>query len=450
MSCEDCQAGPGQGVCLSSLGRQISALSSEICAYFSRHGSPRPTFDSYGGEFPEDAEYEAIRASLNDVAVDLLTLVNGPKITLRDMFFSHYDLAAMQVALDRHFFHHIPLPSDIADGHSASQGASRSVVEIAAKSGMDEGRTGALLKLLVSRRILQQVKQPGSSAEHFKHTSLSASLVRDAEWHALGDMKLDDMFKASSQLSAAISRSPNASDANRSAFQHCFGMPIYQYYEQDPERGKRFSQAMSSWSKVNEKRAELRDSFPWGSLGDGKVVDVGGGSGHISMNLAREFPSLRFVVQDRSTVQLGHNQDHHTGRVSFQQHDFFSPQPVHDASAFLLRQILHNYHDEDGVRIIRALVPALEKCSPETPVLVNEIILPGAGTVTKFEEHLLRQADVSMMVVLGAKQRSREDWDRLFKDADQRFEIVNTHANPLGLGMLRVHLIRDNTPSESK
>jgi 2-polyprenyl-3-methyl-5-hydroxy-6-metoxy-1,4-benzoquinol methylase len=38
---------------------------------------------------------------------------------------------------------------------------------------------------------------------------------------------------------------------------------------------------------VNEKGTELRDGFPWASLGSGKVVDIGGGSGHISNELAR-------------------------------------------------------------------------------------------------------------------------------------------------------------------
>ncbi|KAI8945338.1 putative O-methyltransferase [Xylaria longipes] len=441
MSYQNCKTGPEECISIGSLGKQVSSLSLQVCAYLDRHSCPRPTFEADGGEVPEDPEYEALRASLNDVALDLLCLVNGSKTTLRDMFFSHYDLAAMQVALDRRFFAHIPLPSGSANGHGTSQVTSKSVAEIAAKSGMDEDRTGALLKLLASRRIFQQVKQDDSGAENFKHTALSASLARDAEWHALGDMKLGDMFKASSQLSTLVSRSPHASGAAHSAFQHHFGLPVYHYYEQNPEKGKRFARAMSSWSKVNERDTELRDNFAWASLGDGTVVDVGGGSGHISIKLAREFPSLRFVVQDRSPVQLRHDQEHLAGRVSFQQHDFFNPQPIHVASAFLLRQVLHNYNDEDSIRIIRALVPALEKCGRETPVLINDVILPEAGTVTRFEEHLLRQVDVSMMVVLGAKQRSRRDWARLFNDADPRFEIVNVRSNPLGVGLLQVHLM---------
>lgn len=110
-------------------------------------------------------------------------------------------------------------------------------------------------------------------------------------------------------------------------------------------------------------------------------------------------------------------------RLTFQQHDFFSPQPVHDANAFLIRQCLHNYNDEDCIKILRAIVPALEKCNPGTPLLINEIILPEAGTVARCEEHSLRQLDLLMMVVLGSKQRSIRQFEDILQQADPRFKV---------------------------
>lgn len=130
------------------------------------------------------------------------------------------------------------------------------------------------------------------------------------------------------------------------------------------------------------------------------------------------------------------------GRVTFQQHDFFDPQPVEDGSAYFLRQCLHNNSDGDAVRIIRAVVPALERCAPETPLLINEVILPEPGTATRFEEHHLRQVDFCMMVTLGAKQRSEGEFNKLIKEADERLEIVSVHRNPQGVGLLEVHLKR--------
>jgi len=246
---QNSKAVPVTDICISSLGRRISLLASQVSDYLDRKDSPQPTLEAHGGDVPEDPQYEALRASLNDAALDLLFLVNGPRITLRDMFFSHYDLAAMQVALNRGFFSHVPLSPGPTNDHGVSQAASISVIDIAVKSGMDEDRTAALLKLLASRRIFQQVEQVDNEVEHFKHTALSASLARDAEWHSLADMKLDDMFKASSELSTLITHSPYDSSSTKSAFQQRFGTTMYQYYDQNPEKGTRFAHAMSSWSK---------------------------------------------------------------------------------------------------------------------------------------------------------------------------------------------------------
>ncbi len=111
------------------------------------------------------------------------------------------------------------------------------------------------------------------------------------------------------------------------------------------------------------------------------------------------------------------------GRVTFQQHNFFKPQRIHGASAFFIRQCIHNWNDTDSIKILRAFVPALEKCKLGTPLLINDTILPEPGSKTRFEEHDLRQLDIAMLVVLGAKQRTEEEFWKLLRAADERFEV---------------------------
>ena len=132
------------------------------------------------------------------------------------------------------------------------------------------------------------------------------------------------------------------------------------------------------------------------------------------------------------------------GRITFQQQDFFEPQPIHDADAFLLRQCLHNYNDTDCIKIIGAVVPALEKCKEGTPFLINDIIMPRSGTTIRYEEHYLRQFDFCMLTLVGGKQRTEQEFDDLLKAADPRLEIVKVFKNPLGPGLLEVHLKRRN------
>ena len=80
----------------------------------------------------------------------------------------------------------------------------------------------------------------------------------------------------------------------------------------------------------------------WASLGKGTMVDVGGGKGFASIEIARAFPDLTFVVQDlEETAAAGLAQlpEDLKARVSFMTHDFFSPQPVKNADVYYLRAV---------------------------------------------------------------------------------------------------------------
>lgn len=112
-----------------------------------------------------------------------------------------------------------------------------------------------------------------------------------------------------------------------------------------------------------------------------------------------------------------------SSRVSFQRHDFFTAQsPAAGISAYLLRQCLHNWSDEDSVKIIKTFIPALE-ASPETALLINEGIMPNRGDVALHEERMFRQMDLAMFVTTNAKQRTEEDWRALVANADRRLKV---------------------------
>jgi hypothetical protein len=127
------------------------------------------------------------------------------------------------------------------------------------------------------------------------------------------------------------------------------------------------------------------------------------------------------------------------GRVSFTKASFFEPQTYKGAAAYMIRQCTHNWADKDVVTMFKSVVPGLESSPPETPLLINDIILPEPGTVSRIWEREMRQADMVMLVSYGAKQRTRAEFESLLKEADTRYEIRKVHDSG-ALGVLEVYL----------
>jgi hypothetical protein len=194
---------------------------------------------------------------------------------------------------------------------------------------------------------------------------------------------------------------------------------------------------------VNLNINALKEAFPWGDL-EGTVVDVGGGSGKVAITLAEEFPALDFVVQDFADMYAAGQSlltDNTRQRVSFMQHSFFEPQPVGNAAAYILRACALNWCDQDVVSMFRSLVPGLERSKPTTPLLINDLILPAQGSLTRDFERGLRQIDLIMLVCFGGKLRTQLEFDTLLKQADARYEIRSFRPEGL-MGLLEVYLRR--------
>lgn len=87
-----------------------------------------------------------------------------------------------------------------------------------------------------------------------------------------------------------------------------------------------------------------------------KVVDVGGGEGHIAIYLAIRFGDLEFVDQDMGKMienaEVGLTAEL-KGRVRFMEHDLWALQTV-QAGVLLFHWIFYNWSDKYCVDILRA------------------------------------------------------------------------------------------------
>lgn len=211
-------------------------------------------------------------------------------------------------------------------------------------------------------------------------------------------------------------------DAKNLPFHRALGtdLPPFEWMKQRPEQMKALGHAMRiervrSWVESYPIGAEI-SSFraPADSV---LLVDVGGGFGQQSVAFKTQVPTIsgRIVVQDVASTLV------HAPKIDgieFHEHDFFTLQPIKGAKFYYLRHILHDWTDEDSIRILQNLTPAL---APESRIVIDEVVLPDTNVPWQ-----CAFMDLTMAASLGGCERSRDEWDSLLGRAG--LQIVDVHT----------------------
>lgn len=171
---------------------------------------------------------------------------------------------------------------------------------------------------------------------------------------------------------------------------------MFEFFEEHPDRMSRFKDAMSFLQTFpGLETSYVVKGFDWASLGRATIVDVGGSHGLVSIDIAKEYPDLHFVVQDLPKVIEDVKTKapaEVTDRVRFMAHDFFTEQPVKDADIYYFRWIFHDWSDKYSIKILKALIPALK---PGARIVLSERCLEPPCTLSLRQERWNRCAHTS-------------------------------------------------------
>jgi SAM-dependent methyltransferase len=194
-----------------------------------------------------------------------------------------------------------------------------------------------------------------------------------------------------------------------SAFVKRYGH-LYDHLGENPATSKMFDDYMTARAIPFTEGLAKRYDFPENAT----MVDVAGGKGHILATVLHANPHMRGILFDLEHVVDRARQtlaaEGLAERSEVVSGDFFAGVPA-GADVYLLASVLHNWDDEDAVKILRNVRQAMH---PEGRVLVLEVALPDDE-----EPHLGKDIDLRMLAIFnGGTERSRDEYASLFAQAE--------------------------------
>ena len=201
-----------------------------------------------------------------------------------------------------------------------------------------------------------------------------------------------------------------------SGFQHEFGMGVFAWYERNPARAAVFNDAMGDFSRLEV--AAFLEAYP--SFDEIQhLVDVGGCRGQLLISVLQAHPHLRGTVFDQpSVVKDLPVPPELAARLAVQAGDFFSAVPG-GADAYLMKHILHDWHDDACLQILGHIRRAM---APNARLLILEPVIPPGND--PFPGKLL---DLNMLVMTdGGRERTADEYEQLLQRGSFRLTRIVT------------------------
>lgn len=148
-----------------------------------------------------------------------------------------------------------------------------------------------------------------------------------------------------------------------------------------------------------------------------RVVDVGGGSGHLVRSVVAACSGVEGVLFDLPEVagRLGHPAD-----IEVVSGNFFTDE-LPGADCYVLMNIVHDWGDIEAVALLAAVARAGRP--HDATILLIEALLPDGP-----EEHRAKTLDVMMLALTGGRERTLDEYDSLLADARLRMTGVTPTA----------------------
>lgn len=155
-----------------------------------------------------------------------------------------------------------------------------------------------------------------------------------------------------------------------------------------------------------------------------RIADIGGGRGHLLQAILNKWPHTSGVLFEQPHV-IEEVREIESSRLKLQAGNFFADHlPV--ADAYILMEVIHDWTDDESLKILRAIRNAAPGGS--TLLLVEQLMPNTSGP------SWVKMLDVHMMALFAARQRTADEYHRLVEQCG--FERRASVETPAGISIL--------------
>jgi precorrin-6B methylase 2 len=289
-----------------------------------------------------------------------------------------------------------------------AEGVSR-LDELAAAAGANPDSLGRLLRFLTCRGVFRE-SAPGEFA-----LTPSARLLMDS--HPAGLRAWFDLEGAEGRMSLAWAGLLDAVRSGQPSYPRMFGLTFWDDLDASADLAASFGSLMAA--STSQLASDILAGYEW--TGVRHVVDIGGGTGTLLVEILRAHPSVRgTLIELPATASVAFQALDVAGlmdRCDVVTTSFFDPLP-RGGDVYLLSWVLHDWSDRDAAAILRRCAEAAEDAGR---VLVIEGILGSNST-----QQAITAMDLRMLVLLGGRERTLEEFNRLAATAGLTLQSVRS------------------------
>jgi hypothetical protein len=290
----------------------------------------------------------------------------------------------------------------------------RSVAELAAATRTHERSLYRLMRSLASVGVFTEVEP-----KVFALTPVGEKLRAGVP----GSMRNCAIFMGEEWHWRAWGHLLHSVRTGETAWQHVHGIPIFEFFEANPDAAAVFNDTMTDMSTgVAPAIVEAYDFSGFHVL-----ADIAGGHGYLLAQILKANPTVSGILFDVASVIEGAGgmleREGVAARVEKVAGDFFESVPA--ADGYVMKHIIHDWDDERAIKILKNIRAAMR---PGAKVLVVEAVVPQGDA-----PHYSKLLDLEMLTLPGGVERTADEYAESFRQAGLRLTRILPTRSPFSI-----------------